>query len=240
MAVRFHEWTEPLPFWAAGRNSSYVEIKTAVQSYLVEPLKRTDLLRRLSERDFLHHSQIWLDEPSFDEPLASLLTFPLHHECLRLRCELDELYATRSWRTGASSTTCRCAPDEEQRRAPDGSMPSPQLAQIGNLHWLGRAFDFAPPGVTTPIVCHMGNGFKGTCIVRREELLRWLHRSKKCLVWRCYIEKSLNHDLPNQNHHRAYWSTFFLGPDGHIAHFGGATCTFSHGPDPEEALPWTE
>lgn len=235
-----HEWDEPQPFWTSGSKPPHVEIQTAIQSYLVDPSKRVRLLRELSVRAFLHDSSLWLDEPGFDQAMATLRTFPLHQEDLRLRCELDEQYATQFWRTGACSTTCRCAPDEEQRRAPDGSMPSPQLAQIGNLRWLGRAFDFAPPQVSSPLVCYMGKGYRGACIVRREGLLGWLDYSKKCLVWRCYIEKSLYHESSRQNHTRAYWSTFFLRPAGRIAHFGGATCTFSHGPDPEEALPWTE
>jgi hypothetical protein len=206
---------------------------------VVNPSKATNLLRELSERDFEHHSRIWLEEPDFGQPLAALRTFPLQQDDLRLRCEIDEGW-DRDWHTGAYSTTCRCAPDEEQRRARDGSMPSPQLAELGNLRWLGHAFDFAPPGELKPLVCHVGKGFEGACIVRRDAMLNWLRSSDKRLVWRCYIQKYL-HDHPlDENDSRAYWSTFILLPDGEILHFGGATCTFPHGPGPEEPLPWSK
>jgi hypothetical protein len=119
-------------------------------------------------------------------------------------------------------------------------MPSPQLAEIGNLRWLGRTFDFAPLGESAPFVCHVGKGFQGACIARREAMLNWLRGSDKRLVWRCYIQKFLHDNLPDENHMRAYWSTFLLQPDGDIIHFGGATCTFPHGPGPDEPLPWAK
>jgi len=236
----FHEWDEPQPIWTSGHSFPHVNIVTAIQSYLVSLPNAARILRELSKRDFDHGSRLWLEEPEFAQPLAVLRTFPLKQEELRLRCELNERYATESWRTGACSTTCRCAPDEEQRRARDGSMPSPQLAEIGNLRWLGSAFDFAPLGETVPLVCHVGEGFRGACVVRREALLDWLSQSNKCLVWRCHIHKFLHNNLPDQNHSRAYWATFLLQPSGKISHFGGATCTFPYGPGPDEALPWTE
>jgi hypothetical protein len=235
----FHLWNEPQPVWASGRSSPFVEIETAIQSYLVRPSKATNLLRALSERDFEHHSRIWLEEPDFGQPLASLRTFPLQQDDLRLRCEIDEGW-DRDWDTGACSTTCRCAPDEEQRRARDGSMPSPQLAELGNLRWLGRAFDFASPGQSTPLVCHVGKGFEGACIVRCDAMLDWLRSSDRRLVWRCFIQKYLHNQPLDQTLSRAYWSTFILLPSGEIVHFGGATCTFPHGPGPEEPLPWSE
>jgi hypothetical protein len=236
----FHQWNEPQPVWTSGRSSPHVNVETAIQSYLVSPSKAKHLLCKLSERDFERHSSIWLAEPEFGQPLATLRTFPLQHERLRLRCELNKQHATESWRTGACSTTCRCAPDEEQRRVRDGSMPSPQLAEIGNLRWLGRAFDFAPPGETAALVCHVGKGFEGACIAQREMMLKWLRATDKRLVWRCYIQKFLHDNLPDQNHMRAYWSTFLLQPNGDIVHFGGATCTFPNGPGPKEPLPWTD
>jgi hypothetical protein len=235
----FHLWDEPQPVWTSGRSSPHVNIETAIQSYLVSPSKATKLLRELSQRDFEHHSRIWLEEPDFGQALAALRTFPLRQEDLRLRCEIDEGW-DRDWQTGACSTTCRCAPDEEQRRARDGSMPSPQLADIGNLRWLGRAFDFAPPRESTPFVRHVGKGFEGACIVRRDAMLEWLRLSDKRLVWRCFIQKHLHDHLGEGNYSRAYWSTFVLWPNGEILHFGGATCTFPHGPGPEEPLPWCE
>ena len=236
----FHLWNEPQPVWTSGTSSPHVSIETAIQSYLVSPSKATKLLCELSERDFEHHSRIWIEEPDFGQPLAALRTFPSQQDDLRRRCEIDEGW-DRDWHTGAYSTTCRCAPDEEQRRARDGSMPSPQLADIGNLRWLGRAFDFAPPGEATALVRHVGEGFEGACIARRDAVLDWLRASNKRLVWRCYIQKYLHDDrADHQNHSRAYWSTFILWPDGDISHFGGATCTFPHGPGPEEPLPWSD
>jgi hypothetical protein len=235
----FHLWNEPQPVWTSGRSSPHLGIETAIQSYLVSPSKATKLLCELSQRDFEHHSRIWIEEPDFGQSLAALRTFPLQQDELRRRCEIDEGW-DRDWQTGACSTTCRCAPDEEQRRARDGSMPSPQLADIGNLHWLGRAFDFAPPGASSALVCHVGKGFEGACIARRDAMLEWLRASDKRLVWRCYIQKYLHDHPADQNHSRAYWSTFILWPDGEISHFGGATCTFPHGAGPEEPLPWSD
>lgn len=234
----FHEWNEPKPVWTNGMSSPYVNIEVAIQSYLVGFPTASGLLNELSERGFDNHSRLWLEEPEFGQPLATLRNFPLDHHDLRHRCELDEQYSTASWLSGACSTTCRCAPDEEQRRARNGSMPSPQLAEIGNLHWLGNSFDFAPPGEIMPVVSHVGEGFHGACIVQSKSLLNWLQRSDKCLVWRFYIQKYLHNNLHGQNHSRAYWGTFILQPDGKIRDFGGATCAFPHGPGPQEPLPW--
>lgn len=234
----FHEWTEPKPVWTSGENPPYLNIEIAVQSYLVGWSTKSKLLTELSERGLDHNSRLWLEEPDFGQPLAALQAFPLGQDALRRRCQLDDQYATKAWLTRAFSTTCRCAPDEEQHRTRDGSMPSPQLAEIGNLRWLGHAFDFAPVGEGAPVVCHVGQGFHGACIVRRESLLNWLQSSTLCLVWRFYIQKFLHDNRPNSNHSRAYWGTLLLRPDGEVTAFGGATCSFPHGPGPMESLPW--
>ena len=236
----FHEWTEPKSLWASKTDSPFMDIETAIQSYVVSPPMATTLLRQLSQRDFDMHSRIWLEEPDFGQSLAALRTFPQEQTDLRLRCELDQRFHWERWHTGAWSTTCRCAPDEEQRRARDGSMPSPQLADLGNLRWLGRDFDFAPLRETTPLVRHVGEGFRGACVARQQPVLEWLGRSDKRLVWRCYIQKFLHNEPMNACHMRAYWSTFLLQPNGNIMHFSGATCTFPNGPGPEERVPWED
>lgn len=210
----------------------------AIQSYLVSPDRAARLVGHLNESGFAHNSRRWLEEPEFGQSLAALRTFPLNQEKLRRRCELDRTWESEGWRTGAISTTCRCAPDEEQRRALDGSMPSPQLADLGELRWLGREFDFAPLGQAGPVVRHVGHGYKGACIAHADALQTWVKAAGLCLVWRVYGFKYRLSEEPGENHARAYWGTFTLQPDGRIASCGGATCTFPHGPGEDEPLPW--
>jgi hypothetical protein len=230
-------WDEPIPFWIDANNSPRVHFEWAVRSYFVTPARFERLVRGLSQRE-VGHSTMWIQEPEFGQPLAALRTFPANQERLKKRCQLDEIWETESWKTGAFCSTCRCATDEEQRRAREGSIPSPQLAEIGNLHWLGTEFDFAGAGNQQPVVRHVGKGFKGACVVRREALLSWLESSGFRLVWRCYGFKYRLHEYGDDNHARAYWSVFALEPSGAIVCRGGATCDFPHGPGPAEPLPW--
>ena len=233
----FYIWDEPLPVWVDPTNAPRVHFEWAVRSYLVKPERFARLIHGLSQQS-LGHSTMWLQEPEFGQPLAALRTFPANQERLKERCQLDELWETESWKTGAFCSTCRCATDEEHRRAQEGSMPSPQFAELGNLSWLGTAFDFGTPEAKTPLIRHVGEGFKGACVVRREALLSWLARSGLRLVWRCYGFKYRLHEHGDGNHARAYWSAFALAPTGEIECHGGATCDFPHGPGPDEPLPW--
>jgi hypothetical protein len=234
----FHIWDEPIPIWIDPSNTPRVHFEWAVRSYLVKPERFSRLIRCLSQRS-LSHSTMWLQEPEFGQPLAALRTYPANQERLKERCQLDELWETESWKTGAFCSTCRCATDEEHRRAREGSMPSPQIAELGNLRWLGTAFDFGAPEVNTPLIRHVGEGFKGACVVRREALLSWLAGSGLRLVWRCYGFKYRLHEHGEGNHARAYWSAFALAPTGAIECHGGATCDFPDGPGGDEPLPWT-
>jgi hypothetical protein len=234
----FYIWDEPIPIWIDPNNAPRVHFEWAVRSYLVKPERFTRLVRGLSQQS-VGHSTMWLQEPEFGQPLAALRTFPVDQERLKERCQLDEFWETESWKTGAFCSTCRCAIDEEHRRAREGSMPSPQIAELGGLRWLGTGFDFAKLGEKTPVVRHIGEGFKGACVMRREALLSLLASSGLRLVWRCYGFKYRLHEHGEGNHARAYWSAFALEPNGEIACYGGATCDFPHGPGPSEPLPWT-
>jgi hypothetical protein len=234
----FHLWNEPVPVWHGTHSAPHVGMEWAIQSYLVTPERMKKLIGDLNEQGFANNSQRWLEEPEFGQSLAALRTFPLGQEKLRRRCQLDETWETENWHTGALSTTCRCAPDEEQRRALDGSMPSPQLADLGNLRWLGRASDFAPLGQTEAVVRHVGEGFEGARIVKADALRTWIFQSRLRLVWRVYGFKYILSERPGENHARDYWSTFILQPSGEIICSGGATRAYPHGPAPEEPLPW--
>ena len=233
----FFIWDEPIPFWLDSSNTPRVHFEWAVRSYLVRPERVSRLIAGLSRRE-LGHSTMWLQEPEFGQSLAALKTFPANQERLKKRCELDELWETESWKTGAFCSSCRCATDEEHRRAKEGSMPSPQLAELGDLRWLGTDFDFGQANAKVPTVRHVGKGFKGACIVRRGALLKWLAASGLKLVWRCYGFKYRLHEHGDGNHARAYWSAFALTTSGDIACHGGGTCDFPHGPGREEPLPW--
>ena len=234
----FHSWYEPVPVWHGTHNTAHVGMEWAIQSYLVSSECAARLIAHLNQSGFAHNSRRWLDEPDFGQSLAALRTFPLHQEKLRRRCQLDETWETGGWRTGAFSTTCRCAPDEEQGRALDGTMPSPQLADLGNLRWLGREFDFAPLGQAEPIVRHVGRGYKGACIAHADALRAWVKESGKRLIWRVYGLKYRLVEEPGENHARAYWGTFSLQENGSLISRGCATCTFPHGPSIDEPLPW--
>ena len=234
----FHEWAEQRPVWETSSSVAHVDIEVALQSYVVSPDRAAVLLKQLSQREVGRYSHHWFDEPEFAQPLATLRAFPFQHQKLASRCELDSYYDTENWVTGAFSTTCRCARNEEQENHPSGSMPSPQLARMGNLSWLGRGFDFAPINVIDPVVRHVGKGFFGACIVRRDAIQEWLKHSGQWLVWRCYIRKFLHHNFSSATHMRAFWSTHFIKPDGELRDSDGGTCTFPHGPAPPQPLPW--
>ena len=167
----FHEWNEPLPLWLTRQHAPFARIHWAAQSYLVKPDHSAKLLARLKRREFPAQYHNWMDEPEFEGPLAALRTYPEGQNDLREACELDELWDSQYWGTGAWSTTCRLEEDETHKRFRGGSFPSPQLARLGVLHWTGQNFDFADRHGGEPIVRHHGEGYKGACVVRRTALL---------------------------------------------------------------------
>ncbi len=234
----FHVWYEPVPVWHGTHSATHVGMECAIQSYLVAPKDAARLIRALTQEGFTFNSRRWLEEPEFAQPLAALRTFPDGQEKLRKRCRVDAQWEIEGWRTGAFSTTCRCAADEEQRRAPSGLLPSPQLADFGNLRWLGRGFDFAPPGQREAAVRYFGRDYRGACVAQREALCEWVRAAGLQLVWRAYVFKYLLSERSGENHARDYWSTFTLRADGSLSCCGGATRSYPHGPGPKESLPW--
>jgi len=235
----FPIWHEPVPVWHGTHITAHVGVEWAIQSYMVSPDQVARLVEHLNQRDFVQHSSRWLGEPEFGQSLATLRTFPIGHEKLRRRCQIDQNWETEDWRVPAIWTTCRCAPDEERRRARDGSIPSPQLADQGNLRWMGRAFDFERPGELAPTVQHLGQGFRGACVIQRPFFRDLLKKAGLRLVWRVYGFKYRLHEH-GENHAREHWGTFVLGANGNLKPSGGATCAFPHGPGPEEPLPWLD
>ena len=235
----FHEWNEPLPLWRTRQHAPYVKINWDIQSYLVKPAQSAKLLARLKRRDFpsVHHNR--MDEPKFEGPLAALRTYPEGQDDLREACELDELWDSQYWGTGAWSTTCQLEEEETHKRFRGGSFPSPQLARLGALHWTGQSFDFADRHGGEPVACHHGGGYKGACVVRRASLLEWLRREKLQLVWRCFSEKhryNEPHDEPTPA--RYHWAAYTLTAQGEVVLISGGTCTVRNGLGPEEPLPW--
>ena len=235
----FHEWDEPLPLWLTRQNAPFARIHWAAQSYLVKPDHSGKLLACLKRREFPAQYSNWMDEPEFEGPLAALRTYPEGQNDLREACELDELWDSQYWGTGAWSTTCRLEEDETHKRFRGGSFPSPQLARLGVLHWTGQNFDFADRHGGEPIVRHHGRGYKGACVVRRTALLEWLRRKKLQFVWRCFSERHRYndpHDEPTPA--RFYWAAYSLTAQGEVVLVGGGTCAVRNGLGPEEPLLW--
>lgn len=210
----------------------------AIQSYLVSPDLAWRLVDHLSHR-CIDQGQLWIHEPEFGQSMASLKVFPKSQDSLEKRCCLDNWRESRYWRTGAISTTCRCAPDEERRRAKDGSMPSPQLARIGNLVWTGHGFDFAEPGSTEVLVRHLGEGFHGACLVRKDALIKWLSTSGLCIIWRCYGFKFRRNEHDECNA-REYWMTYAMDKGGQLMFRKGGTSACPSSVHDEEILPWDD
>ena len=234
----FHEWREPQPLWLTVRSAPYVVTNWAAQSYLVKPEQSTKLLARLQQRDFPGRDSHWKDEPEFEGPLAALRTYPKGQKDLRYECELDNEWDSQHW-GGAWSTTCRLEEEEGHKRCSGGSVPSPQVAELGRLHWTGKDFDFASSHGEAPVVCHHGAGFKGACVVRRAVLLEWLRRKNLCLVWRCFRQShryNEPHDELMQARH--HWAAYSLTAQGEVVLAGGGTCAVRNGLGPEEPLPW--
>lgn len=235
----FHRWNEPVPVWVVGMSPTHLSIEWAVRSYLVPDRGRESLIRHLGARG-IDHSRHWLQEPDFAQPLVALRKYPLDQEDLRSRCDLENIWETRDWDTGACCTTCRCSPDLGSERAKAGSIPSPQLGEIGALRWLRRAYDFASGNGEEVVVKHVGEGFDGACLVQRDALIDWLDRADMHIVWRCFCFKNRmgEHGLGETNA-RTYWSAYTLDRKGRLICCGGATGILPDGAGPEEPLPWT-
>ena len=234
----YHRWNEPVPILADDYRAPHVCVEWAIQSYLVRPDNVSKLLAQLNAAE-VGRGRNWLEVPEFGQPMASLKDYPFRQERLARRCELDNQMDTNVWKTGAISTTCRCAPDEDHCRARVGSMPSPQLAELGKLHWTGEAFDFAQKGSSEPVVRHMGPGFNGACVVNRCSLESWLKNSGWCVVWRCYVFKFRTNE-DSECHARTYWAAYSLDHNNEVKLGGGATGICPDSRFNAESLPWTE
>lgn len=234
-----HKWLEPLPLWLSRQNAPYTQVDWAVQSFLVPPSQSAKLLARMQKRDFPRRDFYMMDEPEFEGPLAALRTYPEGQDDLSDACKLDQQPFSLCGGTGAWSTTCKLVEDEEHKRFPGGSFPSPQLARLGALHWTGQSFDFARKHDGEAVVRHHGGGYRGACVVRRAALLGWLRRRKLQLVWRCFSERHRFHEPRDEpTPARYYWAAYSLTAQGEVVLAGGGTCTVCNGLGPEEPLPW--
>ncbi len=156
-----HVWNEPKPVWRQHKGDIPLHMELAIQSYLVLPGELKSLIEKLNLPAFVNESQLWLEEPEYQESLATLRLFPNNHGNLRTRCNLSSNWMIKDWNTNACWTTCRCAPDGTKGRTRAGSMPLPQLADIGRLVWLGESFNFGYQGDAQPLVRNFGTDFWG-------------------------------------------------------------------------------
>jgi|GEM_PF-2377813 len=239
----FLGWKEPLPVWKHCDHDSYMSEEWAFRSYLT-PVKDTKKLATHFSHPFVDRmkSHFWLDEPSFSRPFVELRTYPSGQTMLRERCLLKNFWEIENWTADGYCTTCQCDNRENSRHKASGSIPSPFLAEIGQLRWLNSDFDFGCPSEEGAVMCHMGKDFEGSCLVRFELLLKWLKEKQLSIVWRIYGRKYLyNDDNRSIVSSRAYWTAYYLDPRStNIVCHGGATCEFPNGAGPEEPLPWIE
>lgn len=232
----YFRWLEPIPVWGDKHRYERGGMEWALQSYLVQPDRREELIRRLSSRE-VSRGRLWLEEPEFGQPFAALTSYPANQAELSDHCLIDGRWETEDWTTGAIATTCSISPQEEKRRPLGGSIPSPQLSSIGDLRWTGYEFDFAAPGCDRPSIRFHGRYPKETCIVDREELKKWLNSTGYHIVWRCYGTKSVWNDHSDRSG-RAYWMTFQLDDSGRIGQGKGATAGFPTEGAPSEQISW--
>lgn len=231
----YHRWNEPTPVWKSRDSSPHLDLELAIQSYLVSPASSATLIRNLSH-SHVESSRWWFEEPEFGQPKAILKSFPNDQGLLEAHCCLNNWRETKAWQTGAISTTCRF---DESDWTKSGSIPSPQLARLGNLSWTGSDFDFSAAGSSEVLFKHMGRGFKKSCIVRKDALLNWLSTSGQTIVWRCYANKFRSNGYrPGDHHARIYWATFTLDGTGRLKLCKGATVACPSMKNKEEKLPW--
>ena len=232
----FHSWHEPVPVWFDKHHTPYVKTDWAIQSYLVTPENEMRLIGHLKQRD-LGMDTHWIKEPDFGPSMSALKTFPLNMEEMEEKCYLDECHEAREWHTGAISTTCRCEIEEEQKRAKSGSLPSPQLAKMGGLVWTGHKYDFKASGADRVLVQHLGTGFEGACVARKDSLLQWLAASGLRIVWRCYSSKLRSSEHGDECNARDYGMAVAFDQNGKLKIMGGATGRWPYGCHPEEPIP---
>ena len=155
------------------------------RSFIVPESNKTLLLDVLSESAYDHGGTLQFTEPVFSSALAELRAFPIKPTALASRCEFEKAPSSRAW-----FTTCHYESHEEAPDGISGSMPSPQLAQLGNLRWLGNDFDFAANDDDRPLFRFSRHGGSAASHIRKDDLVRWLAKKKSRLVWRFHGEKN--------------------------------------------------
>lgn len=230
----YHHIHEPEPLWETQFLKSRVGVEWAAQSYLVRPENFDQLVARLSLRH-VGSGQLWFHEPGLGQSLSVLKTYPDSQERLDSRCNLNNWRETSEWQTDAVSTSCQCNGTGEQVI---GSIPSPLLARIGSLKWQGQALNFVDKDHLEAMTSYFGPDYRGTLVVRRDALVRWLRESGYHIVWRCHYFKyrPLEHDECNA---RDYWMTYTLDANGDLKLCKGATSACSPDSNDEESLPWS-
>jgi len=232
----YARWSEPLPVWEDDHACPEASISWAFRSYLVPPENFDQLVMRLSKKE-LANGLLWVSEPEFGKPSHQLQDYPDGQTDLAELCLIDNDIHVRGWNTGGISTTCRFSPDTEGDNALKGSIPSPQLAEIGSLSWSGVGLRFQNRNSGNIAFKSFGDYPKGSGVVKREALRNWLSESGLRIVWRCFGEKHLMNDHPNRNG-RAYWMAFSLNLDGTIARHHSGTIRFPNDWNTEEPVEW--
>ncbi|MEC5129506.1 hypothetical protein VSU19_22285 [Verrucomicrobiales bacterium BCK34] len=234
----FSQWWEPRPMCANQHSFPRASIRWAFRSFLVESDKAEALVQRLSTKD-LGYGQLWPDEPEFSDAAYSLQEYPEGQSDLAEASQLDRAHYAKYWNTGAFSTTCRFSPDADAENLFSGSIPSPKLAELGDLVWSENGLSFLRNSSGDEVVRHFGDYPKSACIAEKEFLLEVLLRNNLRIVWRCFGDKIVSNDRLYPGG-RAYWMAFSMGSDGIVDQHSARSIRYPsdlHDEEPAEWLP---
>ena len=230
----FWEWKEPQPVQRAGRyENPSLNMFWMLRSVIVPEKKRIQVLDVLSQSAYENDSLLQFDEPTFSSALSELRRFPTEQNNLAEWCEFDRAPGSEAW-----LTTCRYESHEEAPDGTSGSVPSPQLAHLGNLHWTGKDFDFVDVNNHQVLFRFLKQASAQTALIGKRGLISWLARSRCRLMWRFHGEKNRYSEAHDESHQRRYWAAYELLLDGSIKCYHGGTHLVANRTRRDDLLPW--
>jgi hypothetical protein len=230
----FWKWNEPQPVQRAGSyENPALNMFWMLRSVVVPEKKRIQVLDVLSQSAYEHDSLLQFDEPTFSSALSELRTFPTKQNDLTEWCEFDRAPGSEAW-----VTTCQYESHEEAPDGISGSIPSPQLAHLGNLRWIGRDFDFIDVTNDQVLFRFLKQTSAQAAVIEKRAVVGWLARTRCRLMWRFHGEKNRYSEPHGESHQRRYWASYELLPDGSVKCYHGGTHLVANRTRRDDPLPW--